>query len=68
MIFGQGHFFVYFTSPFSVHVDGRAAAFSLFPKFREEEKFYTPTKAPESLAFTLDNFYGLLFRYECMTV
>jgi hypothetical protein len=63
-----GSFLRYFSSPFSVHIDGWL---SLSPFFQNSEKrkgFYTPTKALESLAFTLDNLYGLLFRYDCMTV
>jgi hypothetical protein len=63
-----GSFLRYFSSPFSVRIDGWL---SLSPFFQDSEKrkgFDTPTKALESLAFTLDNLYGLLFRYDCMTV
>jgi hypothetical protein len=67
MIFGQGHFFIYFTSPFSVHIDGWP---SLSPFFQIPEKkgFIPPTKAPESFCFYVGYFDGLLFRYDCMTV
>jgi hypothetical protein len=67
MIFGQGHFFVYFTSPFSVHIDGRPSLSPFFQNSEKRKSFIPPQKHWKALLLRW-TFYGLLFRYDCMTV
>jgi hypothetical protein len=49
-----GSFFVDFISPFSVHIGGRPSLSPFFQISEKRKSFIPPSKALESLAYTLD--------------